>query len=167
MMGETSGAQGQLFYQFNLDEVIPADHTLRKIDAALDLSDLPAQLAPYYSHIGRPSIDPELMIRMLLIGYCYGIRSERRLCEEVSLNLAYRWFAGSALRMLFPITRPSRRPATAAFATPTFCARWSGAKALQPTPASSAPTPTGKIISMAATITIGPAAPAVVARAVR
>jgi transposase len=92
MMGEKSGAQGQLFYQFNLDEVVPADHMLRKIDAVLDLSDLRAQLAPYYSHIGRPSIDPELMIRMLLIGYCYGIRSERRLCEEVSLNLAYRWF---------------------------------------------------------------------------
>jgi transposase len=92
MMGEKSGAQGQLFYQFNLDEVIPADHMLRKIDAVLDLSDLRAQLAPYYSHTGRPSIDPELMIRMLLIGYCYGIRSERRLCEEVSLNLAYRWF---------------------------------------------------------------------------
>lgn len=90
--GEKSGAQGQLFYQFNLDEVVPSDHMLRKIDAVLDLSDLRAQLAPYYSHIGRPSIDPELMIRMLLIGYCYGIRSERRLCEEVSLNLAYRWF---------------------------------------------------------------------------
>lgn len=60
-------------------------------DAASPLSDLRAQLAPYYSHIGRPSIDAELMIRMLLIGYCYGIRSERRLCEEVSLNLAYRW----------------------------------------------------------------------------
>jgi transposase len=92
MMGEKSSAQGQLFYQFNLDEVVPADHMLRKIDAVLDLSDLRAQLAPYYSHTGRPSIDPELMIRMLLIGYCYGIRSERRLCEEVSLNLAYRWF---------------------------------------------------------------------------
>jgi len=92
MMGEKSGAQGQLFYQFNLDDAVPGDHLLRKIDAVLDLSSLRAQLAPYYSHTGRPSIDPELMIRMLLIGYCYGIRSERRLCEEVGLNLAYRWF---------------------------------------------------------------------------
>ena len=92
MMGEKSGAHGQLFYQFNLDEVVPPDHMLRRIDAVLDLSGLRAELAPFYSHTGRPSIDPELMIRMLLIGYCYGIRSERRLCEEVSLNLAYRWF---------------------------------------------------------------------------
>jgi transposase len=92
MMGERSGAQGQLFYQFNLDDAVPADHLLRKIDAVLDLSGLRAQLAPFYSHTGRPSIDPELMIRMLLIGYCYAIRSERRLCEEVGLNLAYRWF---------------------------------------------------------------------------
>src|SRR5262245_44273517 len=92
MMGEKSGSQGQLFYQFNLDDAVPADHLLRKIDAALDLSDLRAQLAPYYSRIGRPSIDPDLMIRMLIVGYCYGIRSERRLCEEVQLNLAYRWF---------------------------------------------------------------------------
>jgi transposase len=92
MMGEKSGAQSPLFYQFNLDDAIPADHLLRKIDAVLDLSGLRAALAPFYSHTGRPSIDPELMIRMLLIGYCYGIRSERRLCEEVQLNLAYRWF---------------------------------------------------------------------------
>ena len=92
MMGEKSGAQGQLFYQFNLDDMIPRDHLLRRIEAVLDLSGLRAELAPFYSHTGRPSIDPELMIRMLLIGYCYGIRSERRLCEEVRLNLAYRWF---------------------------------------------------------------------------
>jgi transposase len=72
--------------------VVPQDHLLRKIDRFLDLSDLRQHLAPYYSHTGRPSIDPELMIRMLLIGYCLGIRSERRLCEEVKLNLAYRWF---------------------------------------------------------------------------
>lgn len=102
MMGEKSGAQGQLFYQFNLDEVVPGDHLLRKIDAVLDLSDLRAQLAPYYSHTGRPSIDPELMIRMLLIGYCYGIRSERRLCEEVRLNLAYRWFCRLGLEHSVP-----------------------------------------------------------------
>jgi len=102
MMGEKSGAQGQLFYQFNLDDVVPADHLLRKIDAVLDLSDLRAQLAPYYSHTGRPSIDPELMLRMLLIGYCYGIRSERRLCEEVRLNLAYRWFCRLGIEASVP-----------------------------------------------------------------
>ena len=81
-----------LFYAFNLDDVVPQDHLLRHIDRFLDLSDLRQHLAPYYSHTGRPSVDPELMIRMLLIGYCLGIRSERRLCEEVKLNLAYRWF---------------------------------------------------------------------------
>jgi transposase len=102
MMGEKSGAQGRLFYQFDLDEVVPADHLLRKIDAVLDLSGLRAQLAPFYSSTGRPSIDPELMIRMLLIGYCYGIRSERRLCEEVRLNLAYRWFCRLGLEEAIP-----------------------------------------------------------------
>jgi transposase len=92
MMGERSGSQGRFFYRFDLEERVPADHLLRKIGAVLDLSTLRSQLAPHYSHTGRPSIDPELMIRMLLIGYCYGLRSERRLCEEVDLNLAYRWF---------------------------------------------------------------------------
>ena len=92
MMGEHSASQGRFFYRFDLERRVPADHLLRKIDAVLDLSKLRTQLAPHYSHTGRPSIDPELMIRMLLIGYCYGIRSERRLCEEVELNLAYRWF---------------------------------------------------------------------------
>jgi len=102
MMGEKSGSQDQLFYQFNLDEQVPADHLLRKIDAVLDLSSLRAQLAPHYSHLGRPSIDPELMIRMLLIGYCCAIRSERRLCEEVRLNLAYRWFCRLGLEDTIP-----------------------------------------------------------------
>lgn len=102
MMGEKSGAQGQLFYQFDLNDVVPAEHLLRKIDAVLDLSGLRAQLTPHYSHTGRPSIDPELMIRMLLIGYCYGIRSERRLCEEVRLNLAYRWFCRLGLEDSIP-----------------------------------------------------------------
>src|SRR5438067_13583227 len=86
MMGERAGSQGQFFYRFNLEDVVPADHLLRKIDAVLDLSKLRSQLAPHYSHTGRPSIDPELMIRMLLIGYCCGIRSERRLCEEVGFE---------------------------------------------------------------------------------
>jgi transposase len=92
MMGSNEQPQKPFFYAFNLEDVVPQDHLLRKIDRFLDLSDLRQHLAPYYSHTGRPSIDPELMIRMLLIGYCLGIRSERRLCEEVKLNLAYRWF---------------------------------------------------------------------------
>jgi transposase len=92
MMGSNDKAQDEFFYSFNLDDVVPQDHLLRSIDRFLDLSDLREHLAPYYSHTGRPSIDPELMIRMLIIGYCLGIRSERRLCEEVKLNLAYRWF---------------------------------------------------------------------------
>src|SRR5277367_3546023 len=92
MMGQRSGKQDRLFYSFNLDDHVPADHMLRRIDRFLDLTDLHKHLEAYYSHTGRPSVDPELMIRMLLVGYCFGIRSERRLCEEVHLNLAYRWF---------------------------------------------------------------------------
>jgi len=92
MMGRLSDDQGKFFYDFDLDEQVPADHVLRRIDAVLDLGWLHGELRPHYSHTGRPSVDPELMIRMLLIGYCFGIRSERRLCSEVHLNLAYRWF---------------------------------------------------------------------------
>ena len=92
MMGQQNGTQDRLFYSFNLDAHVPADHLLRGIDRVLDLTDLRRHLAAFYSHTGRPSIDPELMVRMLLVGYCFGIRSERRLCEEAHLNLAYRWF---------------------------------------------------------------------------
>jgi transposase len=92
MMGHQAGVQDQLFYSFKLEARVPPDHLLRGIDRFLDLSELRRHLGSFYSHTGRPSIDPELMIRMLLIGYCFGIRSERRLCEEVHLNLAYRWF---------------------------------------------------------------------------
>ena len=92
MMGPRQVEQGVLFYNFSLDGHVPADHLLRSIDRFVELSELRRELAPFYSSIGRPSIDPELMIRMLIIGYCFGIRSERRLCEEVHLNLAYRWF---------------------------------------------------------------------------
>ena len=98
-MGQRSG-QEQLFYTFNLDEHVPSDHLLRGIDRCLDLSELRQQLAPFYSHTGRPSIDPELMVRMLLVGYSFGIRSERRLCDEVHLNLAYRWFCRLGLSMI-------------------------------------------------------------------
>lgn len=92
MMGERQVAQGALFYEFSLEDHVPADHMLRSIDRFVDLSAVRQHLAPFYSTTGRPSVDPELMIRMLIIGYCQGIRSERRLCEEVHLNLAYRWF---------------------------------------------------------------------------
>lgn len=91
-MGRRDVAQDRLFYSFNLDDHVPREHLLRGIDRYFDLGDLREQLAPFYSHTGRPSIDPELMIRMLIVGYCFGIRSERRLCEEIHLNLAYRWF---------------------------------------------------------------------------
>jgi transposase len=92
MMGERRTGQGSLFYEFSLERHVPAEHMLRAIDRFVDLAELRAHLASFYSPIGRPSIDPELLIRMLVVGYCFGIRSERRLCEEVHLNLAYRWF---------------------------------------------------------------------------
>ena len=92
MMGPRQVEQGALFYDFSLDAHVPADHLLRSIDRFVDLSEVRRELAPFYSSMGRPSVDPELMIRMLIVGYCFGIRSERRLCEEVHLNLAYRWF---------------------------------------------------------------------------
>jgi transposase len=92
MMGDRQIDQGALFYQFSLERHVPAGHMLRAIDRFVDLEGLRVQVAPFYSQIGGPSIDPELLIRMLLVGYCFGIRSERRLCEEVRLNLAYRWF---------------------------------------------------------------------------
>src|SRR6266568_2915167 len=92
MMGRQSGGQKKLFYSFNLDDHVPTDHLLRGIDPFLDLSELHEHLASFYSEVGRPSVDPELMIRMLIVGYCFSIRSERRLCEEVHLNLGYRWF---------------------------------------------------------------------------
>jgi transposase len=94
MMGRQTADQRALFYEFNLDERVPADHLLRRIDIFVmaALANVHEALTAYYSHTGRPSIDPELLIRMLIVGYCYGVRSERRLCEEVALNLAYRWF---------------------------------------------------------------------------
>ena len=92
MMGPRQVAQGALFYEFSIEGFVPLDHPVRGIDRFLDLSHVRPLPAPFYSSGGRPSIDPELMIRMLLLGYCMGIRSERRLCEEVHVNLAYRWF---------------------------------------------------------------------------
>ena len=92
MMGEQQVDQAALFYEFSIERHVPQDHLLRAIDRFVDLSEVRRDLAPFYSPMGRPSIDPELLIRMLLVGYCVGVRSERRLCEEVHLNLAYRWF---------------------------------------------------------------------------
>src|SRR5277367_5916313 len=92
MMGPRQADQAALFYEFSLERHVSASHLLRSIDRFVDLSDVRSHLAPFFSSTGRPSIDPELLVRMLLVGYCYGIRSERRLCEEVHLNLAYRWF---------------------------------------------------------------------------
>src|SRR5215468_3633787 len=92
MMGERQVQQDALFYEFSLERHVPEKHLLRAIDRFVDLSGVRGHLAPFYSETGRPSIDPELLIRMLIVGYCFGIRSERRLCEEVHLNLGYRWF---------------------------------------------------------------------------
>jgi transposase len=101
-MGEPVGRQERLFYEFDLEEMVPADHLLRRIDAVLDLSWLRGELAPHYSHLGCPSVCPELMVRMLLVGYCYSMRSERRLCQEVKMNLAYRWFCRLGLEDKVP-----------------------------------------------------------------
>lgn len=92
MLGPRQEAQSALFYEFSLEAHVPQDHLVRSIDRFVDLGTIRTHLADFYSHTGRPSVDPELLIRMLIVGYCFGIRSERRLCEEVHLNLAYRWF---------------------------------------------------------------------------
>src|SRR5437773_7124883 len=92
MMGERRVQQEALFYEFSLERHVPETHLLRHIDRFVELDGLRRELVPFYSEMGRPSIDPELLIRMLIVGYCFGIRSERRLCAEVHLNLAYRWF---------------------------------------------------------------------------
>ncbi len=102
MMGEPVGRQDRLFYEFDLEDMVPGDHLLRRIDAVLDLSWLRGEMKAHYSHLGCPSICPELLIRMLIVGYCYSIRSERRLCQEVKVNLAYRWFCGLGLEDKVP-----------------------------------------------------------------
>src|SRR5262245_9894447 len=102
MMGRLKHEQEQLFYEFRLDEVVPDDHLVRGIAGVLDLSWVRGELASYYSPLGRPSIDPLLMIRMLIVGYVFGIRSERLLCREVQVNLAYRWFCGLSIEDKIP-----------------------------------------------------------------
>src|SRR5260370_7914624 len=102
MMGRLNRDQGQLFYRFNLEEVVPEDQPVRRIAEVLDLSWVGGELAPHYSSVGRPSIDPVLMIRMLIAGYVFAIRSERALCREVQVNLAYRWFCGLGIEDKIP-----------------------------------------------------------------
>jgi transposase len=102
MMGRLNRDQGQLFYSFNLERAVPEDHQVRQIAGVLDLSWVHEELAPHYSLLGRPSIDPVLMIRMLIVGYVFAIRSERALCREVQVNLAYRWFCGLGIEDKVP-----------------------------------------------------------------
>src|SRR6202048_3245622 len=104
MMGRKYREQANFFHEFRLDDMIPKGHLLRRINVFVTsvLGDLHEQLGPFYSAIGRPSIDPELLIRMLIVGYCFGIRSERKLCEEVKLHLAYRWFCRLDLNDAIP-----------------------------------------------------------------
>jgi transposase len=101
MMGRQAVSES-LFYDFRLEDHVPGKHLLRSLDKVLRFDGIRAALSSYYSHTGRPSIDPELMLRMMLVGYAYGIRSERRLCEEVHLNLAYRWFCRLGLEGKVP-----------------------------------------------------------------
>src|SRR5215472_3577630 len=121
MMGERQVQQDALFYEFSLERHVPEKHLLRAIDRFVELDGLWRELEPFYSAIGRPSIDPQLMVRMLIVGYCFGIRSERRLCEEVHLNLAYRWFCRLGLDDAVPDHSTSRRTATAGFVRATCC----------------------------------------------
>ncbi len=102
MMGERTVLQESLFYSFNLDRHVPMDHLFRTADCFVDLSGIRQHLQPFYSEIGRPSINPELMIHTLLVAYCFGIRSEPRLCDEVHLNLGYRWFCRFSLDTAVP-----------------------------------------------------------------
>ena len=123
MMGRLKSDQGQLFYEFHLGDAVPEDHLVRKIDTALDLSWLRSELAPHYSSMGRPSIDPELMIRMLVVGYVFAIRSERLICREVQVNLAYRWFCKLGIEDAIPDhSERSRVPATSVSAREMFFA---------------------------------------------
>ena len=135
MIGRLKSDQGQLFYEFHLGDAVPEDHLVRKIDTALDLSWLRSELAPHYSSMGRPSIDPELMIRMLVVGYVFAIRSERLICREVQVNLAYRWFCKLGIEDSIPIIRHFRVPATSVSAMEMYsatCSSGSSRPALQP-----------------------------------
>jgi len=162
MMGMQVAAP-QLFYDFCLDDYVPGDHLLRRIDRFVDLESVRAELRPFYSTIGRPSIDPDLMLRMLIVGYCMGIRSERRLCEEVHLNLAYRWFCRLGLDGKVPDHSTFSRNRHGRFRDSDILRRlfeavvercpervWLAATALPSMRASSRPTPTSTVRFQAA-----------------
>src|SRR5580704_17206922 len=102
IMGRLEQDQGKLFYSFGLEEVVPDDHQVRAIASVLDLSWVYGELSPHYPALGRPSTDTVLMIRMLILGYAFGLRSERLLCREVTVNLAYRWFCGLSIEAKIP-----------------------------------------------------------------
>src|SRR5690349_10712557 len=143
MMGRLNHDQGQFFYSFRLGEAVPDDHPVRDIARVLDLSWVHAELAPFYPEVGRPSIDPELMLRMLIVGYAFAIRSKRALCREVQVNLAYRWFCGLSIEdkvpdhSAFSRARHERFRASDMFrqvferVKPALRPGWSGARGLQ------------------------------------
>jgi transposase len=135
MMGRLKHEQGQFFYSFRLDDAVPEDHPVRRIAAVLDLSWVYSELAPYYPRIGRPSVDPVLMIRMLIVGYVFGIRSERMLCRDVAVNLAYRWFCGLSIEDKVPDHSVFSRARSASPSSPN------GSPAIPPT--ARAPASTG------------------------
>ena len=118
--GRLNHDQRQLFYSFCLDEVVPDDHLVRAIASVLDLSWVHKELAPYYSTTGRPSVDPVLMIRMLIVGYVFAIRSERALCRDVQVNLAYRWFCGLSIEDKIPDHSAFSRARNERFAMATY-----------------------------------------------
>ena len=132
MMGRLKSEQGQLFYQFQLGDAVPDDHLVRAIDAALDLSWLRSELAPHYSSMGRPSIDPELMIRMLVVGYVFALRSERLICREVQVNLAYRWFCKLGIEDAIPDHSAFSRARTAKGMFFVACSSGSSRRASRP-----------------------------------
>src|SRR3712207_2275738 len=93
MLGRKEFAPKQ-FYRFSLEAQVPEDHLLRRVAAAVDFAFVRRLTARFYSHTGRPGLDPVVLFKLSLVGYLYGITSERRLAEEVRLHLAYRWFVG-------------------------------------------------------------------------
>ena len=115
MMGRRERGQGQFFYAFDLDKVVPADHLVRQIDGVLDLDWVHKELAPYYSRTGRPSIDPVLMIRMLIVGYVFAIARSGGCVPRCRSIWHIGGFASSALRMGYPTIRCSAVPAMSAF----------------------------------------------------
>jgi transposase len=127
MMGRLNHEQEQFFYSFRLDDAVPGDHPVRRIAAVLDLGWVYSELAPCYPGIGRPSVDPVLMIRMLIVGYVFGIRSERELCRDVAVNLAYRWFCGLSIEDKVPDHSVFPVRAMSAFVTATFSGTFSNA----------------------------------------